>query len=370
MAASADTQARFQNAILNARQLPPDLLTNSQKLKLYALYKQTEQPAPTDPPPRVNPLARAKVCGRSSRVACAAPLTGSLRPCAQWEAWNDVRSLSEQQAMESYCAIIEGLVSMMTAAGAMPSEPPPPPPPPSHPAPKPPAPAPAPSRKPPPPPADPADDDPKVDCTTWSTSALTVAPGSSVDVPLDASEPSLCTFTFSTTDGSPVGFSMYAAADDATPLVTLRQPSGEGRFMVPVAGLLRASLDNSQAMFMPLTVACKVSLEPLAQLRRLEEHQLRQSLRAELAQNELAIEQADARQEGLQMEEEQLKAALGELQARVAHVQKELARKGSELVANERRKMELSGEQASLKMQLRKTLWKMPRSWMEALPKA
>ena len=68
--------------------------------------------------------------------------------------------------------------------------------------------------------------------------------------------------------------------------------------------------------------------------------------------------------------EDHVKPALGELQARVAHVQKELARKGSELVANERRKMELSGEQASLKMQLRKTLWKMPRSWMEALPKA
>ena len=33
----SETQARFQNAILNARQLPPDLLTNSQKLKLYAL---------------------------------------------------------------------------------------------------------------------------------------------------------------------------------------------------------------------------------------------------------------------------------------------------------------------------------------------
>ena len=59
--ANAETLARFQNAIMNARQLPPDLLTNSQKLKLYALYKQTEQPAPEDPPPRVNPLARAKV---------------------------------------------------------------------------------------------------------------------------------------------------------------------------------------------------------------------------------------------------------------------------------------------------------------------
>ena len=65
--ANAETLARFQNAIMNARQLPPDLLTNSQKLKLYALYKQTEQPAPEDPPPRVNPLARAKVAAAHTR---------------------------------------------------------------------------------------------------------------------------------------------------------------------------------------------------------------------------------------------------------------------------------------------------------------
>ena len=57
---------RFQRAILNARELPPDLLTNSQKLKLYALYKQTESPAPPEPPPRVNALARAKVCPLAS----------------------------------------------------------------------------------------------------------------------------------------------------------------------------------------------------------------------------------------------------------------------------------------------------------------
>ena len=46
--ANAETLARFQNAVMNARQLPPDLLTNSQKLKVYALYKQTEKPAPEE----------------------------------------------------------------------------------------------------------------------------------------------------------------------------------------------------------------------------------------------------------------------------------------------------------------------------------
>ena len=36
----------------------------------------------------------------------------------------------------------------------------------------------------------------------------------------------------------------------------------------------------------------------------------------------------------------------------------------------ERLKTELAGEQASLKLQLRKTLWAVPRSWREALPMA
>ena len=51
-------------------------------------------------------------------------------------------------------------------------------------------------------------------------------------------------------------------------------------------------------------------------------------------------------------------------------VQQALARKGAELVASERHKMELAGEQASLKMQLRKTLWAKAGSWREALPKS
>ena len=79
--ANAETLARFQNAIMNARQLPPDLLTNSQKLKLYALYKQTEQPAPEDPPPRVNALARAKVVA-AHRSCCTDGPSALTAPCA------------------------------------------------------------------------------------------------------------------------------------------------------------------------------------------------------------------------------------------------------------------------------------------------
>ena len=154
-------------------------------------------------------------------------------------------------------------------------------------------------------------------------------------MPLDASEPSLCTYTFSTTDGSAVGATTsepepgpkpkpkpkphprpapapnapnvgrclivstptpkqvgvtISMAGEGAPLLTLRQGSGEGTLIVAAPGLLRFTLDNSQAMFVPVTAACKVSLEPLVQLKRLEEYTLRASLRAELANNERQVE--------------------------------------------------------------------------------
>ena len=62
---------------------------------------------------------------------------------------------------------------------------------------------------------------------------------------------------------------------EEAPLLTLRQGSGDGTLVVAAPGLLRFTLDNSQAMFVPVTVACKVSLEPLVQLKRLEEYTLR-----------------------------------------------------------------------------------------------
>lgn len=87
--------ARYKRASEDARSLPPNLLTNSQRLKLYALFKQAEGPAPESGPSRFDAVARAK-----------------------WEAWNDVRSLSAEQAVESYCSIIEGLVAITGGAAA------------------------------------------------------------------------------------------------------------------------------------------------------------------------------------------------------------------------------------------------------------
>ena len=93
----SDNLARFRAAILQARALPPNLLTQSQKLKLYALFQQSQGPAPTTAPESPSELEMAK-----------------------WEAWCDVRSLSRAQAMDSYCRILENLSVMLKEAGMSP----------------------------------------------------------------------------------------------------------------------------------------------------------------------------------------------------------------------------------------------------------
>ena len=87
----AMAEQRFRSAIMAARSLPPNLLSQAQKLKLYALFQQSQSPAPEEPPSTASELQQAK-----------------------WEAWRDVRSLSKVKAMDSYSDIIEGLVSMVS----------------------------------------------------------------------------------------------------------------------------------------------------------------------------------------------------------------------------------------------------------------
>ncbi|EOD42121.1 hypothetical protein EMIHUDRAFT_194846 [Emiliania huxleyi CCMP1516] len=122
--------ARYKRASEDARSLPPNLLTNSQRLKLYALFKQAEGPAPESGPSRFDAVARAK-----------------------WEAWNDVRSLSAEQAVESYCSIIEGLPPELAA-------------------------------------------EPEVEAQRWAATALSLAPGATFEVPIFVPEPSRCRYSF------------------------------------------------------------------------------------------------------------------------------------------------------------------------------
>jgi len=227
--------SRFEAATAAARNLPGDLLSQAQKLKLYALYKQIEQgPAPASAPPGLSALARAK-----------------------WEAWGDVRGLSKDEAMESYCSIIETLVEMCaddpadatTSTAAAP------------PAPAAPARA-APARAKAPAPARP-NEEPTVERVTWQTSAITVAAGATTTVPLVASEPSLVKYALSTTSGGPLLLTIFAANDAAS--ASLGESDGEGEVETG-AGLVRVVLDNSAATFSTAVVACTVTLEPLAQL--------------------------------------------------------------------------------------------------------
>lgn len=193
---------RFRQAIGAARELPPNLLSQGQKLKLYALYQQTQGVAP-------EPMPETAV---------------SELDIAKWEAWHDVRGMNKKDAMESYARIIESLVAMLREdeAGAPPTQPPPPPESEDTPAIR----------------AkeeeaaeedeeyeydedeegeygedeyyeedDDNGDEPKVTQTVWSTAALTVAAGSTLDVPLSVDGPSRCTYTMSIVSGmGPIGF--------------------------------------------------------------------------------------------------------------------------------------------------------------------
>ena len=285
----ASLSARFEEAALFQQHLPREMLSSVQQLKLYALTKQARGPAPASPPAGASELEQAK-----------------------WEAWNDARPLSQQQAMESFCKIIEGLVAIIAPPDDDVIEP--------EASPEPPPPAAAPrcgangagigpawtrgeierpagskdmggwtaavytpeqqarlgvdevGDKPYVSPLERAapcgsaamggagggaasgaaadEEEPPVDATNWSTSALTLQPGTCVSVPLVASEPSLCTFSFSVPgEEYAVGFELAEGAEgsESPPLYSACELAVEGSIEVE-AGLLRASLDNSYSV--------------------------------------------------------------------------------------------------------------------------
>lgn len=61
-------EQRFDKAIEIARTLPPTLLSKDQKLKLFALFKQADGPAPLQPPVNASEIEMAKVL-QISRVS-------------------------------------------------------------------------------------------------------------------------------------------------------------------------------------------------------------------------------------------------------------------------------------------------------------
>ena len=87
-----ELKARFKAANLEARSLPPEVFDDTMRLKLYALSKQSEGPAPIAPPTGASHLDAAK-----------------------WAAWDCVRHLAKEEAMTRYCEVIDGLVELVKA---------------------------------------------------------------------------------------------------------------------------------------------------------------------------------------------------------------------------------------------------------------
>jgi acyl-CoA-binding protein len=82
----ADLKTRFEQAVVGSKQLSekPDNMT---LLKIYALYKQaTRGDADGDRPGFTDMVGRAK-----------------------WDAWNEVKGQSSDEAMQSYVDLIESL---------------------------------------------------------------------------------------------------------------------------------------------------------------------------------------------------------------------------------------------------------------------
>ena len=82
----ADLKARFEQAVAESKQLPekPDNMT---LLKIYALYKQAS----------------------SGDVEGKRPGFTDMVGRAKWDAWNELKGKSNDEAMQEYVDLIEGL---------------------------------------------------------------------------------------------------------------------------------------------------------------------------------------------------------------------------------------------------------------------
>jgi len=82
----ADLQARFEQAVAESKQLPekPDNMT---LLKLYALYKQAS----------------------AGDVEGKRPGFSDMVGRAKWDAWNEAKGQSSEEAMLAYIDLIESL---------------------------------------------------------------------------------------------------------------------------------------------------------------------------------------------------------------------------------------------------------------------
>ena len=82
----SDLKAKFEQAVADSKNLPerPD---NQTLLKLYALYKQ----------------------GTAGDVDGKRPGFTDMVGRAKWDAWNEIKGLSKDDAMKQYVGLIEDL---------------------------------------------------------------------------------------------------------------------------------------------------------------------------------------------------------------------------------------------------------------------
>ena len=82
----ADLKAQFEQAVTDSKSLPekPDNMT---LLKLYALYKQ----------------------GTGGDAEGKRPGFGDMVGRAKWDAWNELKGKSSEEAMQEYVDLVESL---------------------------------------------------------------------------------------------------------------------------------------------------------------------------------------------------------------------------------------------------------------------
>jgi len=322
----------------------------------------------------------------------------------QWAAWNDVRSLTNVQAMESYCVIMEGLMSLSRQAeleetslemvtadpelaasveGVVPDahRPPPPPPPACAASSSVASSAQATAKQPELQPlrergaaessrgvkaAEPPIEDeaePPVFCQRWETTSLTVAAGESLSVPLVVDEPSLCKYNLMVVspDGSTassIGFSLSTSPSDPTasapPLVDEMGSSTTGSLELSLEPphMLYVTLDNTAAYVTDVDVSATVTLEPLSQLAVLAQFRQVAAARAELRGVLSQIEAAEAVSSAAQSEEAALKDLYEAQMAQVDATREQLSEQQAVLERCERRKQELRVKAAAMETRL------------------
>lgn len=155
----------------------------------------------------------------------------------------------------------------------------------------------------------------------WSTSALSVSAGATLDVPLTVQEPAMGRYAFECSDGRAIEFTLIHRPNpgpDGQTEVPLLPPStaaagavrrGDGFFRVLSPGVVIARLDNSGSTFSTVTIKCVVAMTPMSQAVAAEVAAIRTALEAQASHLSLLGGQED----GLLAQERELERKLLEM---------------------------------------------------------